>query len=239
MKIENILNHSFMSAPLHEASLILDCGANEGGFARWMCEHTPAQVHSFEPDPRLFAVLPVLPRVIWHPLAVDGESGEFDLALGEATCSSALYRERTGQVTVRVKKTSLDDFCRTHGITRIDLVKIDIEGAELSLLEKTSDALLRSTAQITVEFHDFFRREDLPRIAGIFRRLEGLGFYGVRFSHFYWSDCLFVNQRIAPLSALDKLSIQVAGKFVPGIGRFTRRHWRKLVGRGGAGLPQR
>lgn len=94
MKIENILNHSFASAPLRGAPLALDCGANEGGFARWLSAHTPAEVHSFEPDPRLFAKLPPLPRVTWHPLAVDGESGELDLALGEETCSSALYREQ-------------------------------------------------------------------------------------------------------------------------------------------------
>jgi FkbM family methyltransferase len=239
MKIENILNHSFASAPLRGAPLALDCGANEGGFARWLSAHTPAEVHSFEPDPRLFAKLPPLPRVTWHPLAVDGESGELDLALGEETCSSALYREHEGQQTVRVKKTSLDDFCRAHGITAIDLLKIDIEGAELALLERTSDALLAATAQITVEFHDFFRREDVPRIEGIFRRLEGLGFYGVRFSHFFWSDCLFLNRRLVPVSAADRLSIQVAGKYMPGIARFVRRQLRKLTGHRGGGLPRR
>ncbi len=239
MKIENVIDHSFAPALLRAAKLALDCGANHGEFARWLSANTPAQVHSFEPDPRLFARLPPLPRVTYHPLAVDGESGEFDLALGEATCSSARYREYAGQTTVRVKKISLDEFCRDHGITQIDFMKIDIEGAELSLLEHTSDALLAATTQITVEFHDFFSREDLPRITGIFRRLEGLGFYAVKFSHFYWSDCLFLNRRTVPLTLLDRLSIQVSGKYVPGVARFTRRQWQRLTGGGRGGLPKR
>lgn len=227
MRIHTILGHSFAPALLKSANLALDCGANHGEFSRWLSENTPARIHAFEPDPRLFRALPVLPRVTCHPLAVEDVSGEIELALGEASCSSAVFRENRGQDTIRVKAISLDDFCRQHGYQRVDFIKIDIEGAELSLLEKTSDRLLQNTTQITVEFHDFIRKADTPRIGAISTRLKALGFYAVRFSHFAWSDCWFLNTRIVPISLLDRAAVQVAGRLLPGIRRFVTRRLAK------------
>lgn len=228
IRIINHLAHSFAPDLLKEAEIALDCGANRGEFSRWLSEHSTAQVHSFEPDSRLFSKLPSLPRVTFHPLAVDGESGEFELALGESNCSSAVYREREKQEVIQVRKTSLDDFCSAHGIRRIDFLKLDIEGAELSVLERTSDSLLLGTIQITVEFHDFLRKGDIPRIAGIFGRMKRLGFYGVRFSHFSWGDCLFLNKRYVSLSVVDRIGIHLFARILPGFRRFMKRQFLRL-----------
>ena len=223
MKIETVLTHTLVPELLEGARVVLDCGSNTGAFAHWLSDHTNAAVHGFEPDPRLFKKLPVLPRVQYHELAVDGSSGAFDLALGESICSSGVYREAPNQPTVRVRKTSLDDFCRTRGIEEIDFIKLDIEGAELAVLSQISESLLRKTKQITVEFHDFLRIEDVPKIRLIFQRLAGIGFYGMRVSHFTWGDCLFMNEGYFPLSFADKCSIHLRGRLLPGLKRFIRR----------------
>jgi FkbM family methyltransferase len=228
MRIVNHLAHSFAPDLLEQAEVALDCGANRGEFALWLSEHSNAQIHSFEPDPRLFSTLPSLPRVRFHPIAIDGESGEFELALGRTNCSSAVYREHGDQVTAQVQKTSLDDFCATNRICRIDFLKLDIEGAELSVLEKTSDSLLQATVQITVEFHDFLRRGDIPRIVRIFDRMARLGFYGIRFSQFTWGDCLFLNRRLVPLSILDRFGIHIFGRIIPGVGRLAKRQFKRF-----------
>ena len=63
MKIINVLGHSFVPELAARAEIAIDCGANEGQFARWLSENTAATIFAFEPDPRLFARLPLLPRV--------------------------------------------------------------------------------------------------------------------------------------------------------------------------------
>lgn len=223
MRLLNHLAHTIAPDLLLDAKLCLDCGANHGAFARWLSENTSSTIHAFEPDPGLYAKLPALDRVVYHNLAIDGESGFADLAIGVSNCSSLVYRESDSQSTVQVGKISLDDFCESHQIGLIDFIKLDIEGAEIPLLERTSATRLQSVKQISVEFHDFINHQDIPRIRGVFKRLTCLGFYAIRFSFFTWGDCLFINQKFFRLSYLHKIDMQISGKFAPGIRRFVQR----------------
>lgn len=219
MQIVNYLNHTFVHPSLYDAKVAIDCGANHGEFAAWLSQHTSAQVYSFEPDPRLFPKLPSLPRVQYFPTAVDGESGECQFALGAQHCSSSVYRESDAQQLVTVPKISLADFCRQRAITKIDFLKMDIEGAELNVFEQANDELLTTITQITVEFHDFLNKDDIPRIERIVARLRKLGFFGVRLSHYTWGDCLFINQNQIRLNPFQKCKLIVMGKYAPGIRR--------------------
>jgi FkbM family methyltransferase len=222
MKVESLHCHSFVSELAKKAEIAIDCGANNGDFARWLSDNTTAKIFSFEPDPRLFKQLPSLDRVEWIESAVDGTSGVFQLSLGEKHCSSAVYREASDQKTVKVGKTSLDDFCVGRGIEKIDFLKIDIEGAELNVLEQCSERLLRSTVQVTVEFHDFLEPSDLPRIKNVFKRMQSLGFFGIKFSYHTWGDCLFLNTKYIQISQLDRTRFFLQ-KYSLGIHRLAAR----------------
>ena len=46
---------------------------------------------------------------------------------------------------------------RRHGLRSIDLLKVDIEGAEHELFAQASDAWLSATRCIVVETHERFR----------------------------------------------------------------------------------
>jgi hypothetical protein len=73
---------------------------------------------------------------------VDGASGAN--ALIDA-CRS------TGPV-IEVETTSLDEFCRMRGL-RPDVVKIDVEGAELGVLKGARSVLARPETSAFIEFH--------------------------------------------------------------------------------------
>ena len=51
---------------------------------------------------------------------------------------------------------SIDTLRREHGIDRIDLLKLDIEGAELDVLS-ASDSWMHAVGAVVVELHDRFR----------------------------------------------------------------------------------
>ena len=233
MKIENLHCHSFDSDLLKSASVAIDCGANHGDFSQWLSENTSAQIYSFEPDPRLFSQLPKLDRVEWIQEAIAGKQGEIQLGLGESLCSSLVYRESENQSTTMVKCNTLENFCRARGIDKIDFLKLDIEGAELEFFEMASPEFLKSIKQITVEFHDFLNKADIPRIQAIAKRMQSLGFYFVCFSQYTWGDCLLINTAYVPVHLSDSIRLNIFYKFFPGIARKVSRLVSRLRFRAG------
>jgi len=53
----------------------------------------------------------------------------------------------------RVASTTLEDFCREHNLEQVDLIKIDIEGAEVEVLEHAVRWLTGRKARLIVEPH--------------------------------------------------------------------------------------
>jgi hypothetical protein len=97
----------------------------------------------------------------------------------------------------------------------VDLLKLDIEGAEFEVIESTPDSILRSIGQITVEFHDF-----QPRFAGrgLFerarRRLVNLGFACCLMSFRSNGDVLFLNSEQLRLRAGRRFYCEFGARWV-------------------------
>lgn len=199
MRIARVCNHSFVSDILERNSIVFDCGSNRGEFYSWFKKRPEVIIHAFEPDPRFFKELPNQTNVIKHNLALSADGRDICLRLGNDKCSSEFYVEHSKQNCLKVQSTTLDSFCESSHICSIDLLKLDIEGAELELLQKTSDKLLRSIRQITVEFHDFLSPGDKPVIFDCIKRLKSLNFVVFKFSWNDHSDILFINRNLVNL----------------------------------------
>ena len=76
---------------------------------------------------------------------------------------------------------------------RVDLVKFDIEGAEVDVLKEARASDLTSCGQLTVEFHD--RRPPLTRrdVDDVCRRMRAEGYLIVKPNWPNVDDVLFVN----------------------------------------------
>ena len=160
--------------PAGDARTVLDLGANIGLASAWFRARYPdARVIAVEPDPETFAKLERNlggeDGVTLVQGAVAGESGEVELfrPAGYSIASSLGSAAEPGAETARVRAWSLDDLCREHGIDELDLLKIDVEGAELDVLEGFSG--LGRVRTIVGEVH--------PRLMGksaeaLFARLD-------------------------------------------------------------------
>ena len=123
-------------------STIVDLGANVGVAAAWFRVRYPeARIVAVEPDPATFAKLARNiggdPAVTLVHAAVGRESGEVALsrAPGYSVASSVAVRPPDAAETVRVPAVTLDEVCAEAAIERIDLLKLDVEGAELDVVE--------------------------------------------------------------------------------------------------------
>jgi FkbM family methyltransferase len=145
-----------------EALVVFDVGSNVGDYTRLVLleagrAHCPVHVHAFEPSPHNAEILQRVfanePTVQMTCAAAGEEPGEAILYSGRSGSSQASLVKRsnlpeatTGEISVPVLR--LDQYMQTRGIERVDLLKLDIEGAELAALQGLGDRLNPKTVDL-------------------------------------------------------------------------------------------
>ncbi|HYE61173.1 MAG TPA: FkbM family methyltransferase [Phycisphaerales bacterium] len=182
--------HTFLPAPIGPGSLVVDLGANTGDFSRQVRARYGCRVCAVEANPDLVPKVRAIEGVeVIHAAAV-GRRGPIEFRLSDDILASSVCDLRPGVANgrvVTVEGLTLPDILARFGLAlsptgqRLDLLKVDIEGAEVGLIMNAPDELLRSIDQITLEFHDFCGLNTADEIVQVCRRLKSLGFDGFRF----------------------------------------------------------
>lgn len=196
-----VQGHHILSAPIGSQSIVLDCGANHGEFAKEIQSRYGCSPMLVEANPYLCEEITQSSRCHLLNAAVAGSNGtlRFNIALNDEGSSIRALPTTSalGCVcvsTVEVPAKTLAEVCAHFGLCRIDLLKIDIEGAEVEVLENCPAEALRRICQITVEFHcaDIFGFGGREAVEAVIRRLRSLGFTAYVFDP-NLMDVLFVN----------------------------------------------
>lgn len=151
-------------------AVCVDAGANIGIFTLALARLCPrGRVYSFEPSPSAS-------RFLRQNVALNGFGNVevAEAALGNTEDGLSFHEVSTflaGSYTVEgappfgsgpaaprvvhVPSSTLDGFCSRAGIRRVDFVKLDVEGAELSVLEGASRVLSSFRPVVLMEFNSF------------------------------------------------------------------------------------
>jgi FkbM family methyltransferase len=138
--------------------MIFDVGANVGQTALRYRELFPsATIHCFEPFPpsfeRLREALERDAKARLHLLALAASGGSARLkANRSAATNSLLASDRRAahywggglldtEHEVEVQTRTLDEFCSSEGIGHVDVLKLDVQGAEYAVLEGAREML--------------------------------------------------------------------------------------------------
>lgn len=162
-------------------------GVGVGHDASWdlaMIERFGCTVHAFDPTPRSVkwvASEKWPPQFVFHPWGLATFDGEATFVMPNADPNWSSYVMNAGAGTpkheeVRVPVRRLDSIMRDLGHDHIDVMKIDIEGAEYDVLDDLVAGTVRP-GQILVEFH-YWR--DPPAVARLRRCVDGLERVGYR-----------------------------------------------------------
>jgi len=178
---------------IHTGNIVFDVGANIGELTLLFSKFVgnDGQVHSFEPTPTTFEKLDSIIKiankknVILNKLALDKDKGHVAFNIYDEeyaswnTLATRPLRNYGIHInlpsTIVVPTTSIDLYCSENSIKQIDLLKIDVEGAELNVLTGSEKMFKQKKIKICVfefgqtifdmgnaieEFRAFFRKHD-------------------------------------------------------------------------------
>lgn len=141
---------------LKDKTCVFDIGANIGyyTFLAAALLESRGVVYAFEPSPDVFQILShnahlnELANVVLNQAALCAEDGTGRLFLpsteegdSHQTNASLIEGFMSQQGAISVKTLRFDTYCAKAGIKKVDLIKIDVEGVELQVLQGMGELL--------------------------------------------------------------------------------------------------
>jgi len=196
----------------------VDLGANRGAFTRAVEQkYGLRSLLLVEANPSLARELSQVANWNVENCAAASREGSlaFNIAANDEGSSildlpeqSQLGCSSVGTVSIRAK--TLESLLGSLAPGTIDLLKVDIEGAEVEILLESPPHVLQRFGQITVEFHcdPMFGFGGRAQVTRALARMRSLGFECLCFDA-RLMDVLFVNHRQLELSGLDRLRMRL------------------------------
>jgi len=152
--------HEYSQPQLREPTLVIDAGANIGISSLYFAHRYPAaKVYAIEPEARNFDLLTlnckdvrsIIPwrAAVWNRLV--------PLSLTDPAAESwAFSVVETFGPSGTIQSVTIPDILAHAKCDEIDLLKLDIEGAELELFSQDWDEWLPKVKTLVIELHDRF-----------------------------------------------------------------------------------
>lgn len=205
-----IKGHTFLLNKIRNNSLILDIGMNQGEFTSIIKNRKNSiKVSGIELDKSLSSKIINNKNINIYDKAITGHNGfthvykishKFNYNYFGSLWSVINDPDWKIVKTKKIQCISLDKFIEESfnifQISQIDLLKIDIEGAEIEALKSIKKQNLDKVRQITLEFHDFMFPGQMTNVIQTIKYLKDHNFYYYDFSlKEKYRDVLFVHKK--------------------------------------------
>lgn len=181
-----------------DVGTVLDVGANCGATTVHLARHYPeATIHAFEPGHQALSYLrrnvASMTNVVVHPFGLHSMDQELllyvdDQDIGQA---SVVHPNADGRHTEIVSLRAAATWASEHNVDRIDVLKVDVEGCEIDVLESLAP-LLPSVKVIYVEYESRGARRDLARLLDATHEL-----YVAMLMALDQGECLYLRKDLA------------------------------------------
>ena len=154
--------NEYSNLPISKPSIIIDVGAHIGTTAISLSNIYPsAKIISLEPDPYNFQLLQLntasIPNILPINSALSAHDGYIQLhARHTGSWGNTIVSQPSTDLSksLRIHSISIPTLMKRYNITHIDLLKIDVEGGEVEILN-SSGPWIDSVESILVELHDY------------------------------------------------------------------------------------
>lgn len=192
--------YSRYGVPVQNGWRVIDIGAGIGDFSILAAYGNPeAVIYAYEPFPNSYQLLVrnltlnAIDNVMVFQKAVWSSEGELvlDFSKGEPLqiASKNFISEAGNTHTVTVQAVSLQTVLDGQRIERVDLLKLDCEGAEYEILMKASSSTMERIERIILEYHDL---DSAYNHQQLIRFLQAEGYQVTSYENFVHDDIGYV-----------------------------------------------
>jgi len=143
--------------PLTEDSVVFDVGGYMGEWSRQIATRYNPYIYIFEPVPKFY--ISIVEKFKDNP-----KVSVFNLGFSDTTKIDAILLDNdgtslygSGGEKIDVSLVDIDQFFREHHITGVDLMKINIEGEEYTLLKRMlNKGIVEKCGNLQIQFHTFY-----------------------------------------------------------------------------------
>lgn len=142
---------------IRPGDVVLDCGGFVGDWARWVLEKGAARVIVFEPaEAQIECIRRNLAgplkdgRAVLVPKGVWDRDEELTLTHWEENPAGHSVVDQRGPAGETIQLTTIDAVVRELGLQRLDVIKMDVEGAEVRALRGARETLNRFRPRLAV-----------------------------------------------------------------------------------------
>jgi FkbM family methyltransferase len=153
--------HILHEVDINSDSVVVDVGAFTGSWAQHIVDRYDPLIYAFEPNPDSFEALeekaasnPKL-RPLQYGLGDEDVTVDFTMnGLGSSMCDERT--RHSDKKRIKVEIAAVDRVWNELKLGRVDLMKINIEGAEFPLLDKmVKTDLLKNVDCFMIQFHEW------------------------------------------------------------------------------------
>ena len=231
MKISMINTHTAIYDALSNDSVVLDLGASQGAFSKQLKRKVNCVIHQVEANPELYNKLIILDKTISYNLAISNSNSKVAFYISDHPSSSSLRSDKKTNYTskINIQCRSLQTFVKENKIQNIDLLKIDVEGAEIDILLAVDEILMDRISQISVEFHEkqFDTIKEIPKINAVINQLKSYGMFVINFTKPHYSDVLIVNLNHIPINIFKRFILILYFEYILASYRILIIHYNR------------
>lgn len=163
-----------------EDDVIFDCGAAGGDtVAKFLPYLSGGTIYAFEPGDDAFAALSRKYGTDSRIVPVKKGCFRYDGEIGFVDAGNSGSGYVSENAAFQIEVISIDSFVRSAGISRVDWIKMDIEGAEHDALIGAEETIRRFKPRLAISI--YHRPEDMIEIPRLIRRI--CPDYRFRFGH--------------------------------------------------------
>lgn len=196
---------AYFRSVLHPDAIVFDVGAYIGVYTFVACEILETgMIYTFEPNPdsakRIEETITRnnVTQIQLNNSAVGDYTGTVQFSIHKTPVQSSIHNQ-TSQGGIEIPIITLDHYCHKQEIDRIDLLKIDVEGAELMVLRGAEKMIEMVSPLMIVELHKGESKRFGYTVAETIQFLWDAGYslYTVKYG-------LTTRPRLVPFTEMEK-----------------------------------